>query len=64
MIVEWYIYRDPLNATEAADCVWSAMEAAAERIHLGYGLVPMASLPYSYSDGRLNLWLKVEPDGL
>ena len=62
MTVEWYGYRDPLPVSEARRCVKKAAREAAQRVWGGNWATPMESLPYSYLDGAVNLWLRVEPD--
>lgn len=59
LILEWYAYRDPFNALDGARCIEKALSEAADRVRRGDDRTPLASLPYSYSDGEVNLWLKV-----
>lgn len=59
--LEWYGYRDPLPISETHRCVMKAVDEVAQRVWAGYWATPMGQLPYSYSDGNVNLWLRVEP---
>lgn len=61
LMLEWYAYRAPLNATDAARCVGKALEETAARVMMGDDHIPMGPLPYSYSHGAVNLWLQVAP---
>lgn len=58
--IEWYGYRDPLPIAETQRCVKKAAREAADRVWGGYWATPMESLPYSYLDGTVNLWLRIE----
>ena len=61
LTIEWYGYRDPLPVSEAQHCIneatLEAMKALRSRVMSGLGHVP-----YSYSYGGVNLWLRLEPD--
>lgn len=59
--IEWYGYRDPLPVSEVQACVKKAAAKAAERVWGGYWATPMGLLPYSYSEGSVNLWLRIQP---
>ena len=61
MIIEWYGYRDTLDISQSRRCVEKAANEAAQRVWTGYWATPIEPRPYSYSDGSVNLWLRVEP---
>ncbi len=61
LTIEWYGYRDPLPVSNTERCVGKAIAETAERVRGGYWATPMGPLPYSYSDGNVNLWLGIEP---
>ena len=62
LIIEWYGYREPLPVSEAQRCVKKTTRQAAERVWSGYWATPLEEgVPYSYSDGIVHLWLRIEP---
>lgn len=61
LTVEWYGYRDPLPVSEAQHCINEAMREAMKALRSGV-VRGLSHVPYSYSYGSANLWLKVEPD--
>ena len=61
MTIEWYGYRDALDMSRTTRCVEKAATEAIQRVWQGYWATPVGPLPYSYSDGNVNLWLGVEP---
>lgn len=61
LILEWYGYRDPLNASDAARCVFKALDDATDHLASGDDRIPLGPLPYCYSHGGVTLWLQVEP---
>ena len=61
MTIEWYGYRDTLDSSQTRRCIEKAASEALQHLWMGHRATPIGALPYSYSDGRLNLWLRVEP---
>ena len=61
LTIEWYGYRDPLPVSEAQHCINEAMREAMEALRTGV-ISGLRHVPYSYSYGGVNLWLRVEPD--
>lgn len=59
MILEWYGYRDPLNATDAARCVQKALVETTDHLMMGEDHIPLASAPYSHSHAGVRLWWRV-----
>lgn len=59
--IEWYGYRDPLPIPEAKLCLGKASSEARQRMSEGHMNTQMGPLPYSYSDGNVELWLGIEP---
>ena len=60
--IEWYGYRDQIPEFEVHGCVMRAATEAAHRVWGGHWATPMGPLPYSYSFGSVNLWLRIEPE--
>ena len=63
MTIEFYGYRAPVNKLDAQRCLEKAASEAADRILWADWTLPMEPLPhsYSYTDDRVNLWLRIEP---
>lgn len=63
IIIEFYGYRDRLPLSSTQRYVEKAASEAADRVWGGNWATPMEPLPhsYSYSDSRVNLWLRIEP---
>ena len=61
LTIEWYGYRDPLPVSEAQHCINEAMREAMKALQIGV-VSGLRHVPYSYSYGGVNLWLRVEPD--
>ena len=59
--IEWYGYRDPLPVPKAKRCLDKARSEAIQRVTEGYKDTRMGPLPYSYSEGNVELWLGIEP---
>ncbi len=61
MTIEWYGYRDPLPVSKTERCVDKAIAEMTEHVWGGHWATPMGHLPYSYSDGNVNLCLEIQP---
>ena len=61
LTIEWYGYRDPLPVSEAQHCINEAMREAMKAVRSRV-MSGLQHVPYSYSSGGVNLWLKVELD--
>ena len=61
MTIEWYGYRRTLDSSHTRQCLEQAAYEALQRLYMGHWATPIGPLPYSYSDGNFNLWLRVEP---
>lgn len=62
LTIEWYGYREPLTVSDTQRCVKKVTVEAAERVWSGYWATPMEQgVPYSYLDGSVHLWLRIEP---
>ena len=60
MTIKWYAFRGPMPSSQSARCILEACKEIEEHSIEGQSNTPMGHFPYTYSEGIVNLWVRIE----